>query len=162
MANYYAHTKSNWCRVTDEMKFKNLLNNVSVFSESGDNKLYHHSYKGSDDLYVHKLMCYGELTGKYNEDIDNFEDIEEKFYKPLQDLLPTNSDIFVSKYIGHEKLRSLDAGYVIVTKEDIKYGSIDRAIDSDVEELTGCSDIPVDFDATDFNVSIEVIDKGEY
>ena len=143
MANYYSWTKTNWFRVNNEFTFKHILSQLVVFS-CEDNRLIHNSYEGDDGYFYHKLMCYGDIVGPFNKDTGDYDDIEEVLYKPLQDLLPTKDDVFVLKYIGVEKLRSIDSGYTIVTKEDIVYNHIDRIIDEKVEELTSNS-VNIDF-----------------
>ena len=158
MSTYYTWTKTNWFRVSDENKFKDILNNLSIFSET-DDKIIHNSYKDNDGYYHHRLMCYGELLGKYDQDNEEYEDIETALYKPLQELLPSNSDVFVLKYVGVEKLRSVDSGYTIVTKHDIVYNNIDRVIDKNVSELIG-DDILIDFEYKDSNT--EYIKGGGY
>ena len=79
----------------------------------------------------------------------DYEDIEEIFYRPLQKLLPENKDVFVLKYVGQEKLRFINAGYTIVTKEDIVYGNIDRVIEETVKDLTGINNVDIDFNYRD-------------
>ena len=162
MANYYSWTKTNWFRINDEFRFKHILFNLRVFGEGlyDDHKLIHSSHPDKDGYFYHKLMCYGDLCGPYNKELGDYEDIEKVLYKPLQDLLPTKEDVFVLKYIGAEKLRYVDAGYTIVTKENIVYNHIDRLISTEVSELTGLNDINIDFDYRDS--SVETIEpKGD-
>ena len=144
MSNYYAWTKTNWFRVNNEFTFKHILSQLVVFG-CEDNSLIHKSYEGKDGYFYHKLMCYGDIVGPYNEATGDYEDIEEVLYKPLQRLLPSNEDVFVLKYAGVEDLKLIDSGYTIVTKEDIVYSHIDRIIDEEVEELVGSSNIIIDF-----------------
>ena len=149
MANYYTFTKSNWFRVNNEFTLKNILNKLVVIGD-GDNTLIHNKYPCKENGYFyHQLLCYGDIVGPYNEETGDYEDIEEVFYRPLQKLLPENTDVFALKYVGQEKLRFINAGYTIVTKEDIVYGNIDRLIEADVKDLTGLSNIDIDFNYRD-------------
>ena len=147
MANYYTFTKTNWFRVNNEFTLKNILNKLVVIGD-GDNTLIHRKYEGKDGYFYHKLLCYGDIVGPYNEEVGDYEDIEEIFYRPLQKLLPENKDVFVLKYVGQEKLRFINAGYTIVTKEDIVYNNIDRVIEGTVKDLTGLN-IDIDFNYRD-------------
>lgn len=146
MATVYEWTKTNWFKVSDEGKFRDILSKLTVFSEI-DNRLFH-SYKKCDDgLYMHHLMAYGMIVGEYDKDTGDYGDPEEYLFKPIKELLPTEDDVFVLKYITAEKLKYVEAGYTIITKEDILHRSLDWNIDYDVEELTGRADLSPEFDS---------------
>ena len=119
MANYYEMTRTNYFKITDSDKFKEICEEIT--SESGvefdvtekDGKLY---------------GCISSESIIMLNDEDESVDVES-FYKKLQTVLEEDDAIiFIS--IGHEKLRYLVGMITVITKDDIQYINLeDKAME---------------------------------
>lgn len=143
---YTIKTKTAWFTVKDENKLNDILSKVIVIG--GDKRLTHKKYTDENNVIHHRLACNGEFCGEYDESIRGYKDIEDVMYKPLQSIIV---GAFVLKYVGLETVQYIDAGYTIVTKDNIVYGNIDRVINKVTKDLV-----------RDFEVSFEDIDSVEY
>ena len=119
MANYYEMTRTNYFKITDSDKFKEICEEIT--SESGvefdvtekDGKLY---------------GCISSESIIMLNDEDESVDVES-FYKKLQTVLEED-DAIIFTSIGHEKLRYLVGMIVVITKDDIQYINLeDKAME---------------------------------
>ena len=119
MANYYEMTRTNYFKITDSDKFKEICE--EIISESGvdfdvtekDGKLY---------------GCISSESIIMLNDEDESVDIES-FYKKLQTVLEED-DAIIFTSIGHEKLRYLVGMITVITKDDIQYINLeDKAME---------------------------------
>ena len=119
MANYYEMTRTNYFKITDSDKFKEICEEIT--SESGvefdvtekDGKLY---------------GCISSESIIMLNDEDESVDIES-FYKKLQTVLEED-DAIIFTSIGHEKLRYLVGMITVITKDDIQYINLeDKAME---------------------------------
>lgn len=119
MANYYEMTRTNYFKITDSDKFKEICE--EIISESGvdfdvtekDGKLY---------------GCISSESIIILNDEDESVDMES-FYKKLQTVLEED-DAIIFTSIGHEKLRYLVGMIIVITKDDIQYINLeDKAME---------------------------------
>lgn len=119
MANYYEMTRTNYFKITDSDKFKEICEEIT--SESGvefdvtekDGKLY---------------GCISSESIIMLNDEDESVDMES-FYKKLQTVLEED-DAIIFTSIGHEKLRYLVGMITVITKDDIQYINLeDKAME---------------------------------
>lgn len=119
MANYYEMTRTNYFKITDSDKFKEICE--EIISESGvdfdvtekDGKLY---------------GCISSESIIMLNDEDESVDMES-FYKKLQTVLEED-DAIIFTSIGHEKLRYLVGMITVITKDDIQYINLeDKAME---------------------------------
>ena len=119
MANYYEMTRTNYFKITDSDKFKEICEEIT--SESGvefdvtekDGKLY---------------GCISSESIIMLNDEDESVDVES-FYKKLQTVLEED-DAIIFTSIGHEKLRYLVGMIIVITKDDIQYINLeDKAME---------------------------------
>ena len=119
MANYYEMTRTNYFKITDSDKFKEICEEIT--SESGvefdvtekDGKLY---------------CCISSESIIMLNDEDESANIE-RFYEKLQTVLEED-DAIIFTSIGHEKLRYLVGMITVITKDDIQYINLeDKAME---------------------------------
>ena len=119
MANYYEMTRTNYFKITDSDKFKEICEEIT--SETGvefdvtekDGKLY---------------GCISSESIIMLNDEDETADIES-FYKKLQTVLEED-DAIIFTSIGHEKLSYLVGMITVITKDDIQYINLeDKAME---------------------------------
>lgn len=120
MANYYANSRTNYFRVTDEDKFAELFANlvcdddeVEDFTEVEDGIIYHaFGGYGSIDYQKPVQNNSGESDEDYDYDFDSF-------LVELQKILPED-EAFIYTECGHEKLCYITGFSIVVTKNKIK------------------------------------------
>ena len=119
MANYYEMPRTNYFKITDSDKFKEICEEIT--SESGvefdvtekDEKLY---------------GCISSESIIMLNDEDESANIE-RFYEKLQTVLEED-DAIIFTSIGHEKLRYLVGMITVITKDDIQYINLeDKAME---------------------------------
>jgi hypothetical protein len=112
MANYHSFQRTNYVRVTDEVKFKELMGKVGA-------ELWEQTNRAGE-----KVFAWGEYDSDvysyYNDDTD--EDVE--VLPELQALLP-EGELLIIKGVGHEKLRGLNGFVILVTKDKIESFNLD-------------------------------------
>lgn len=118
MANYYGNTRTNYFRVTDEEKFKNILSKCNVSDDELEtwernvdgNKYFAFGGYGS-------LICYKDSEA---EDDDLELDDIEIIYEKLSTVVHPEDAIIITE-IGNEKLRYLIGASVIITCNAVEY-----------------------------------------
>lgn len=115
MANYLGMTRTNYFKIKDEARFREICNNlvaeddieVEVSQLNGDQYGFIGSYSPID-----YCTAYGD---------DMYEDYDmTSFYKQIQEVI-SDGDAMIMTEVGHEKLRYLVGNCVIVTANDIKW-----------------------------------------
>lgn len=111
MANNYTVTKTNYFEVTDEEKFRNLMQRV---------------YAGEDKVVIlndgaepskRAFGAYDSING-FTKDGDWCETGYDDFCKELGTLLP-DGEVCIITEIGHCKLREVYADYTIITNKEV-------------------------------------------
>lgn len=126
MANYYAVSRTNYFRVTDEEKYNDLIDGLSSEDEFHD-----FTYKDENGVTWHGFGTYGNFSYNLDED-GNMGD----FYEELQKILPED-EAFMLFESGYEKLRYV-TGYVdLVTHNNICGMSIEEWAIQKAKELVG-------------------------
>ena len=118
MANYYAFTRSNYFKVNDEEKIKELVASCAC----SDDELQLFTQNDSDGGKTYGFGCYGSISGLKIpcEDPDEFPEYEyEAFGKELQKILSDGDAIIITEVV-YEKLRYLIGYSVIITKTEIR------------------------------------------
>jgi len=115
MANYDAIIRTNYFSVTDEERFRAIMDcvvvgsDVDVFEETDDNgkKLF-------------GFGCYGSIYGVADTEEDEVDlDDLDSLFSALQEVIDPNDAIIVTE-IGNEKLRYLVAVSTVITKTEIQ------------------------------------------
>lgn len=120
MANYYATSRTNYFRVTDEEKYNELFKNlVGLESEICDFTFT----KEENGITLHGFGSYGPISYRVpNSNTDEYDDEDydfDQFLAELQAILPEN-EAFIYMEAGNEKLRYITGFSVVVTKNDIE------------------------------------------
>ena len=115
MANYYASSRTNYFRVTDEKEYKNLFQNL--IAESG---VYDFT-KEIDGVVYHAFGAYDAVDYKNGDDDYDFDE----FLNSLQKII-AEDDAFIYMESGCEKLRYITGCAIIVTKDKIETVDIRR------------------------------------
>lgn len=108
MANYYAHTVSNYFRVRDVEGFREDL-----------------IERDAQDLFEYKdgrfcVATHGDLYSYVDNEEECMEYDCDDFCKLIQFWIKDSEKVFISS-VGNEKLRYLGASCTIIEKDDIKY-----------------------------------------
>lgn len=122
MANYNAFSRTNYFRVTDEEKLREI---VDLICCEDDVELWQ-----CGDFFA--FGAYGMITQIYNEET---EDVESIFPK-LQSILPDN-EVAVIVEVGHEKLRYLIGCAWIVTNKKVKFIDLSSEINKQMPLESG-------------------------
>lgn len=114
MANYYETARTNYFRVTNEERYKELFNKLL-----SEDDIVDFTFTDKEGITWHGFGSYGCIDYKVSEDDFN----REVFFKEMQTILPDNEAlIFMAS--GYEKLRYVTGYSVIVTNKDIQYVDI--------------------------------------
>lgn len=117
MANYYANSRTNYFRVTDEDKFAELFANIVC-----DDDEVKDFTKVEDGIIIHAFGGYGSINyQKPNNSGESDEDYDydfDSFLAELQKILPED-EAFIYTECGHEKLRYITGFSIVVTKNKI-------------------------------------------
>ena len=111
MANYYATIRTNYFSVTDEAKFRDIIDTCSAEDEL-------HVFESNDGSGKVGFGCYGSVYGIPVGEDDDESDLDA-LYDALQSVLVEGDAIIITE-IGFEKLRFLIACCTIITKNDIQ------------------------------------------
>jgi len=130
MANYYGTVRTNYFKVTDEEKYKELFGRLSAEDE------IHDFTKEEDGEVFHGFGSYSCID--YVSEDEEDEDVGgiDGFVKELQKILP-EGEVFVYEEIGNEKLRYLVGLVVVATKDDIRYNALTEVAKSLAKEMLG-------------------------
>lgn len=117
MANYCAFSRTNYFRVTDEEKYKELF--AGLTDDSGDG-VEDFTKVDKNGVTLHGFGTYGSIEwhdpAKSDED-DDYEDEFDTFLDRLKEILP-DDDAMIMTEVGYEKLRYLTAYSIVVTKNN--------------------------------------------
>lgn len=120
MSNYNAATRTNYFRVTDEEKYKELFNHLV-----SEDDVYDFS-KEKDGILYHGFGSYGSIDYISPESDDEDPDYDfDQFLEELQKILPKD-EAFIYMESGHEKLRYVNGFALICTKDEIR--SVDLSV----------------------------------
>ena len=129
MANYEGTTRTNYFRVTDEERYKELVKKFVCDTDD----IYHHT-KNKDGEIFHMFGAYGTI--ECVSDDNELCSLSDAFYPELQRILP-EGEAFILQEVGHEKLRYVEGRADIVTKDTVKYVDLAIAIMQKAKELLG-------------------------
>lgn len=127
MANYYATSRTNYFRVTDEEKYQEIFSKLS--SEAG---IEDFSETKDDGSIIHGFGSYSNIAFENEDDDGNFSDTLSE----LQKILPED-EAFIYLESGYEKLRYVTGFYIIVTKDRISSGDIHTHAIEKAREMLG-------------------------
>jgi len=114
MANYYATIRTNYFGVTDEDKFREIIDSCSAEDTI-------HVFESKDDSGKFGFGCIGSIYGiPPGENEDDDESDMDTFYDALQNILLEGDAIIITE-IGYEKLRYLISNCIVITKNDIQF-----------------------------------------
>ena len=112
MANCQTVSKTNYFRVTDEEKYKELISHL--YTDSGDPVDYF-SYIDANGISRFGFGAYGTISYAENSEEEEERSID-KFLAKIQEILPEDES-FILFEVGNEKLRSV-FGYAVVCTQD--------------------------------------------
>ena len=125
MADYYGKTRTNYFSVTNEEKFKQIIN--SCGAENGG--IIIADQKQNDGSVKYCFYCDGSIYGlpdrnetdEYCEDDDAYIEYDyDAFCATLQEII-SDGDAIIITHIGSEKMRYLIGGCSIITRNDYEY-----------------------------------------
>lgn len=135
MANYYAKSRTNYFRVTDEARYAELFQNLCTCGDCVDDFT-----KVVDGVTIHAFGGYGSIEyvipATEDEDEENNFDL---FLEELQKILPAD-DAFILMECGNEKLRYLTAFAIIATKDKVEYVDLSTNAVNKAAEMLGIED----------------------
>ena len=118
MSQWYGNTRTNYFRVNNEEKYKELFKHL--VSDSGDNIA--DFSKNQNDEVLHAFGTYGSIDFLEKIPQENNEDLEynfDCFISELQKILPDN-EAFIMIESGNEKLRTVTGYALVVTRDKIQ------------------------------------------
>lgn len=133
MSNYSCASRTNYFRVKDEKRYKELFTGLS-----SKDKIDDFTFTDEKGVLWHGFGSYGSIgwsDGKKLEDPDDYDEDDEQdindFAHELQKILP-DGEAFILFEGGNEKLRYVTGTAFVVTKDDtefvdIKNGAINAA-----------------------------------
>lgn len=133
MANYYGATRTNYFKVTDMEKFKEILQNTYItedenltFIEDGDGKV--------------GFYCQGSIVGMYKIDDNGDEEADfDLFLSKLQEILVEDDAILITE-IGREKMCYFVGNTLVITKNKIDSVDLGRNSIELAKEILGNPD----------------------
>lgn len=131
MANYNCTIRTNYFRVKDEDKFRELMSRVCGCEDSVE--LWEET---KDSNTVFGFGVYGGISGVTNAKEDSEEDCDESSYDEFIDGLQecvANDDAIIIFEVGNEKMRYVVGSATIITSSAIRYLDIERLA---IEEAT--------------------------
>ena len=134
MANYYGKIRTNYFKVTDENKFKEIIG----FLRGEDEVVYHEHYKEKGKFMFY---CDGSLTGyvEDEDDDDSYDDAWDEMVRKLQTILPEGEAIILTE-IGNEKMRYFTAYASIITANKTGWADLTTLAMEEAGRLLGDSD----------------------
>ena len=140
MADYYSKTRTNYFSVTDEEKFRQIINKCSasddivVFDDvqsDGSVKfgfLCHGNIQGLPEITDEDGSVSTEIPDDEEYDDDDFEYSHDAFCEALQRILPEGEAIIITE-VGYEAMRYLAGSCSVITNSDYRYVDLsDEAI----------------------------------
>lgn len=112
MANYYAYSRTNYFRVTDEEKWNELFSNLI-----GDEDGVKDFSEERNGIKYHGFGCCGSVDFIVSSpDAEYLEYDFDFFLSELQKILPED-EAFIYTEVGHQKLCYLTGYAIVVTKD---------------------------------------------
>lgn len=128
MANYMAVTRTNYFRVTDEDRYKELFEMLISEDDIQD-----FTKRTEDEVILHGFGCYGDVEC-YDEENDEY--YFDEWLSKLQEIIP-DDEAFILESSGYEKLRYVTGWVVVVTRKEIAIMSCDSWAKKKAKELLG-------------------------
>ena len=128
MANYMAVTRTNYFRVTDEDRYKELFEMLISEDDIQD-----FTKRTEDGVILHGFGCYGDVEC-YDEENDEY--YFDEWLSKLQEIIP-DDEAFILESSGYEKLRYVTGWVVVVTRKEIASTSCDSWAKKKAKELLG-------------------------
>lgn len=124
MASYVCAIRTNYFRVTEEEKFKNLIDEF---------------LSGSCEVFTRTDVNSNKLVGFGSDENINWSEDETGFVSGLQECLAEDDSIIVLE-VGHEKLRYLVGAATIITRSSIETIDLTSLAISKAAEMLGNPD----------------------
>ena len=124
MASYLCAIRTNYFRVTEEEKFKNLIDEF---------------LSGSCEVFTRTDVNSNKLVGSGSDENINWPEDETGFVSGLQECLAEDDSIIVLE-VGHEKLRYLVGTATIITRSSIETIDLTSLAISKAAEMLGNPD----------------------
>lgn len=124
MASYLCAIRTNYFRVTEEEKFKNLIDEF---------------LSGSCEVFTRTDVNSNKLVGFGSDENNNWPEDETGFVSGLQECLAEDDSIIVLE-VGHEKLRYLVGTATIITRSSIETIDLTSLAISKAAEMLGNPD----------------------
>lgn len=116
MANYIARCRTNYFKVTDEEKYRELFLRLI-----GDETEVEDFTVVENGITMHGFGCMSTIYFKTDDaDEDEPSNEFESFLQELQPILP-DGEAFIFTECGHQKLNHVSGYVTVVTKDEIKH-----------------------------------------
>lgn len=127
MADYYASTRTNYFAVTDEAKFRQLMDKCVGNEDSVD---IFEKTDVSTGIKMFGFGCQSTISGLPIGDDEDADDYDlNDLYEALQELIVEGDAVIITE-IGYEKLRYLAGISVIITRSEIRVINLrDKALE---------------------------------
>lgn len=124
MASYVCAIRTNYFRVTEEEKFRNLIDEF---------------LSGSCEVFTRTDVNSNKLVGFGSDENINWPEDETGFFSGLQECLAEDDSIIVLE-VGHEKLRYFVGAATIITRSSIETIDLTSLAISKAAEMFGNPD----------------------
>ena len=124
MASYLCAIRTNYFRVTEEEKFRNLIDEF---------------LSGSCEVFTRTDVNSNKLVGFGSDENINWPEDETGFFSGLQECLAEDDSIIVLE-VGHEKLRYFVGAATIITRSSIETIDLTSLAISKAAEMLGNPD----------------------
>lgn len=124
MASYVCAIRTNYFRVTEEEKFRNLIDEF---------------LSGSCEVFTRTDVNSNKLVGFGSDENINWPEDETGFFSGLQECLAEDDSIIVLE-VGHEKLRYFVGAATIITRSSIETIDLTSLAISKAAEMLGNPD----------------------
>ena len=124
MASYVCAIRTNYFRVTEEEKFRNLIDEF---------------LSGSCEVFTRTDVNSNKLVGFDSDENINWSEDDTGFVSGLQECLAEDDSIIVLE-VGHEKLRYLIGAATIITRSSIETIDLTSLAISKAAEMLGNPD----------------------
>lgn len=124
MANYCGVTRTNYFRVKDPVKFKELM--LNVCADEDDVDVWEEKDENGNTVFG--FGCYGSILGLMPDGTDNDDDFDydyDGFVNGLSACV-ANDDAVIVLESGNEKLRYIVGGALVVTSKGSIYLDINE------------------------------------
>ena len=120
MANYIGFTRTNYFRVTDENRYKELF--LGLYA---DDDIHDFSYRDEKGILWHGFGSYDWIG--YNPSVEDYDSEYsfDNFVLELMKILPEN-EAFIKLEIGYEKLRVISGMVVVATKHNYQVMNLEQ------------------------------------